>query len=424
MPVTANPDSPDRHGQAPESEDGIAELRRRLKQTEARLAAEKAAREEQELLARSMARAARSEAAEGEALARDAAELRELLKAQRDEHAAARRELERQRAEIQALVDTEVKKTLVPELERRLAETRAAWDEERQRERARLAETWKHETEQRIAAAEAGWRENEGAALDEAARALTAEHKKQLAAARKEWEREHDSAMADRERHWRERLDREVRETRAAMEKIWIRAQDPEADDAAVVGLRGMRERLVVAAHRRRILGYRLAILTLVLALAAAFVFRYPTLKGALSAGNAKGPAAGANTHGKVGAKDAANRAGDALRPLGLPARATAPPPAAPDPKARARIRTLEAELAAMRARLDAEEKRANDAQDAIGRANAAHKKSSIKADRAFRDKMQAQAKTIAELKAEIAALRTKLDSARAAAATSTTAAE
>ncbi len=415
MPVTANPDSPDRHGQAPESEDGIAELRRRLKQTEARLAAEKAAREQQEELARSMARAARSEAAEGEALARDAAELRELLKAQRDEHAAARRELERQRAEIQTMVDAEVKKSLVPEIERRLAETRAAWDEERQRERARLAETWKHETEQRIAAAEAAWRENEGAALDDATRTLTGEHKQQLAAARKEWEREHDSAMADRERHWRERLDREVRETREAMEKIWARAQDPEADDAAVVGLRGMRERLVVAAHRRRILGYRLAILTLLLALAAAFAFRYPTLEAALTAGTAKGVAASANTQAKPDAKDDANKAEDTLRPLGLPARATAPPPAGPDPKARARIKALETELAAVRTRLEAEEKRANDAEDAIGRTNAAHKKSSITADRAFRAKMQAQAKTIAELKAEIQALRTKLDSARAA---------
>lgn len=425
MPVTAKPDSPDRTGQAPERGDDVAELRRRLKEMESRLAAEKTAREEQEKLARSMARAARSEAAEGEALARDAAGLRELLKAQQDKHAAARRELDRQRAEIAAIVDAEVKKCIVPELERRLGETRGAWDEERQRERARLAETWKHEAEQRLAAAETSWRENENAALEEAARAQAEEHKRQLAAARKDWEREHDSAIADRDRYWRARVDREVRETRDAMEKIWARAQDPGADDAAVVGLRGMRDRLVVAAHRRRILGYRLAILTLLLALGAAFAFRYPKLESALTASDTGRTANAERTATETPAKPTAAKPSDAkpseetesaLRPLGVPVRATAPPPRPPDPKAQARIKVLETKLAAMRSRLEAEERRANNAEDAIGRANAARKRSSIKADHAFRAKLQAQAKIIAELEAEILQLHGKLDAARAAA--------
>jgi hypothetical protein len=418
MPVTAKPDGTGRDGPAPESGDETADLRRRLKETEARLAAEKVAREEQERLARSMARAARSEAAEGEALAKNAAELRQLLKAQQDEHAAARRELERQRADIEALVDAEVKKSLVPELERRLAESRGAWDEERQRERSRLAETWKHETEQRIATAEAAWRENESAALEEATRELSEQHKRELAAARKEWEGEHDAAMADRDRHWRERLDHEVRETREAMEKIWARAQDPEADDAAVVGLRGMRDRLVLAAHRRRIMGYRLAILTLLLALTAAFAFHYPKLETVLIAPDAD-PATGtqrpdAEAPAIPAGKSADEPPQETLRPLGLPARATAPP-SPPNPKAQARIKALESQLTAMRERLEAEEKRANDSEDAIGRANAAHKRANLQADRAFRARLQTQAKTIAELKATIRILRTRLEAANAA---------
>jgi len=410
MPVTAKPDGQTGPEATPDNQ--LATLKRKLKAVEAKLAAETAAREEQEKLARTMARAARSEAAEGEALAQDAAELRSLLKAQQDEHAAVKRELARQQAKTQEIIDAEVTQRLAPELERRLAETRAAWDVDRKRERTQLAETWKRETEQRLADAEAAWREERDNALDETARMLDDGNKQNLAEARKEWEQEHDAAIADRERYWRERLDREIQETRAAMEKIWARAQDPASAAAAGIGLRGMRDRLIVAAHRRRILSYRIAILTLLLAVAAAFAFRYPTLETALSASARPDRTVSAERQPATTVPQPALKP---LRPRGVPAKKTVTVATPPNPEAKTQIDALESRLSAMRTRLEAEEKRANDAEVAFRKATAAQKKANTRADRAFRAQARVQSRAIADLEAEIRTLRKKLADANAA---------
>lgn len=410
----------------PAPEDRIAELRRLLITAETRIAAEVAAREEQEKLARTMARAARTEAAEGEALARDATELRSLLKAQQEEHAAARREIARQRAEIQEIVDTAVTKRLAPELERGLAEARSAWDEDRKHERTRLSETWKHEAEQRSAAAEAAWREEQERNLAHVTENLNEDHKKHLTAARIEWEQEHDAAIGDRDRYWRERLDREIKETRAAMEKIWARAGGASDDDAASAGMRNIRDRLNVAANRRKIHGYRIAVLILLLALGAAFFLRYPLpgeepIASGATKSTAADRAAQANRKAAPAKPGIAAPSADdkSLRPLRGAAERTAAKKAAALEvrKSVARAKALESELSAMRKRLEAEEKRANTAEYQAAKAEAARKKAMTAADRANRAQSKAKSRAVIDLEAEVQALRKQLEDARAATA-------
>lgn len=411
-------------------DDRIADLRRRLRAAEAELAAETAAREEQEKLARTMARAARTEAAEGEALAKEVAELRALLQAQEDKRTATTRSAESHRekahadrAGFQESVNAEAEKRIAPELKRRLAEARAAWDEERKRERARLAETAKNETEQRLAAADAAWRATRENALAEAIAAREDEEAQRLTAARAEWEREHDAAMADSERHWRERLDREIKETREAMEKAWARTEEGSGIPTGP-GLRNMRETLNAAAHRRRLFGYRITVVVLLLVIAGAFVFREPLwgekpdfageLDTPLSDRTVNAERRTAPDKPKGTKRSVATEAPKPPLDASKPTKAKVS--ASTHPASSARTRKLEAEISAMRTRLEAEEKRANEAEYKAAKANAARKRVKAETRRARQAEKKAQAKAVTGLKTEIQELRKKLEAANAAA--------
>jgi hypothetical protein len=430
MSVTAKPDEQETPVQPPAPDDQVADLRRRIKAMEVKLAAETAALEEQKKLAHSMARAARAEAADGEALAKELAELRSLLKKQQDDHIAATRAAEAKREaaqeneeSVQEDLNAEVEARIARELEQRLADARMALDEERERERAKLAEAAESDAEQRLADAEAAWRKAHENELADAAAALQDEEAQRLAAARTEWEREHDAAIAELDRNWRERLAREIKEAREAMEKAWARAEEGPGATVAP-NLRSMREKLNAAAYRRRLLIYRTAVAVLVLVIVGAFVFREPLFlrEGLIAAGNqetalpdratsAEREPAPIQTEEII--PNAAVEPPDP--PRDTPKPTTAESPAEALPTSTARTKALETELSTLRERLEAEEKRANAADYKAAKANAARKRVAAEAVRSSRAQKNAQTKAITDLKAEVNALRERLEAAIAA---------